>query len=296
MKRFFSIALLLCGFAIALPQRLLAQETPAELMSGSEAPAPVIGRAGVGMTATLSDVLLPGAELRVKPDVGGRRAVALRITAAYPHGTAGFRYRFVWSAYEAGRHNLADYLERADGGEATELPPVMVEAEAILPPGPPASLAAVPVTPPRLGGYRTFLVVAGGVWLAGLVALWYWRRPSPAIFNAEEVEIALPLADRLRPLLEQARVGSLDDGGRARLDRLVLGFWRERLGLESKPMPEAIRELRAHPEAGLLLRRVEEWLHSGRPPESDAAIADLLAPYLDRAPAVGKGPATYSLS
>ena len=73
---------------------------------------PAADQAGVGLTGELKDVLLPGPELRVKPDTGGRSPVVLRITATYPHGTAGFRYDFSWSALEAGPHNLSQYLER----------------------------------------------------------------------------------------------------------------------------------------------------------------------------------------
>ena len=47
-------------------------------------------------------------------------------------------------------------------------------------------------------------------------------------------------------------------------------------------MPVAVRQLRDHPEAGALLRKVEEWLHSGKAPEAEAAVADLLAPNLRR--------------
>jgi hypothetical protein len=242
-------------------------------------------QAGVGLTGTVKDVMLPGPELRVKPDTGGRHPLVLRITATYPHGTAGFRYDFVWSALEPGGHNLSDWLERMDGTAATGLPPVPVEATPLLPPGPPGTLAEFTVPVPELGGYRSALITGGVIWLAGLIALICWRKNKPAA-PGEVQETDLSVADRLRPLLDQARTGSLDAEGRARLERLVLGFWRERLSLTHLPMPAAMQQLRAHPEAGTLLRQVEEWLHSGKAPARESAVVEILTPYLSSRPAV----------
>lgn len=234
---------------------------------------------GVGLTGDVKDVLLPGTELRVKPDPEGRSPVVVRLTATYAHGTAGYRYDFSWFAYEPGRHNLSDYLERIDGSAAGPLPPVPVDAVSLLPPGPPRTLAEFSAPLPALGGYRTALIVGGGLWVAGLIALLCWRRKMPA---AEKLTAApdLPLAERLRGLLDQARFGTLNAEDRARLERLVLGFWRERLSLTGLPVPEAVRQLRDHPEAGDLLRKVEEWLHSGKSGTRESEMAALLTPYL----------------
>jgi len=234
---------------------------------------------GVGLTGDVKDVLLPGPELRVKPDPEGRSPVVVRLTATYPHGTAGFRYDLNWFAYEPGSHNLADSLERVDGSPTGELPSVMVEAVSLLPPGPPRTLAEFSAPIPKLGGYRTALIVGGCVWVAGLIALLCWRRKKPAPDETHTLPDP-PLADRLRVLLDQARTGTLDADGRARLERLVLGFWRERLDLTGLPVPEAIRRLREHPEAGGLLRQVEEWLHSGKSGARESEMAALLTPYL----------------
>ena len=243
------------------------------------------GATGVGMTSELKDVLLPGSELRPKPDPSGRSPVVVRVTAVYPHGTAGFRYDFSWFAYEAGKHDLAKFLERVDGTAAGALPPVEVEATAALPDGPPGHLAEFSAPVPRLGGYRTLLIVGSVLWVAGFVALICWRRGKRSEAQGT-AESAVPLVDRLRPLLDRARAGSLDADGRARLERLLFGFWREKLELTGLPMPVAVRQLRDHPEAGALLRKVEEWLHSGKAPEAEAAVADLLAPYLSTPAAV----------
>ena len=236
--------------------------------------------AGVGLTGLIQDLLLPGSELQVKPDPEGRSPVVVRMTAVRPHGTAGFRYDFSWFAYEAGPHDLSQYLERVDGSPRGALPAIGVEAVALLPPGPPQTLPEFQAPLPKLGGYRTALVVGECLWLAGWVALFVWRRPRSSTTAAVAPDATLPLTDRLRVLLENARTGSLDADGRAQLERLVLGFWRERLHLIDLPVPEAVHRLRNHPEAGGLLREVESWLHSGKSTASESHMAALLLPYL----------------
>src|SRR5437867_3237409 len=72
------------------------------------------------------------------------------------------------------------------------------------------------------------------------------------------------LADRLRPLVEQAAAGTLTRDGQAQLERLLLNHWRQRLELTTDSFADAIRKLRQHNEAGALLRELENWLH--RPP------------------------------
>lgn len=268
--------------AAVAPTAASAADTSAAPTEGAVDPAPA---AGVGMNGTLTDVLLPGPALRVKPDPDGRRPVVVRLTAVRPHGTAGHRYNLQWFAYEPGPHNLSESLEPADGSTPVALPPVMVTAESILPPGPPQPLPDFQAPLPSLGGYRTTLLVGGTLWLAGLIALARSLRKRPAPAPAPATPAEPPLADRLHSLLDQARHGTLDADGRARLERLVLGFWRDRLNLHELPAPEAVRRLRDHPEAGSLLREVEEWLHSGHSRTRESDMAALLAPYVTPATA-----------
>jgi hypothetical protein len=70
----------------------------------------------------------------------------------------------------------------------------------------------------------------------------------------------------------------------AELERVLLGCWRRRLDLERVPAAEAVTALRRHPDAGLLLRQLEDWLH--RPAAADGTRAPvdvqaLLRPYQD---------------
>ena len=163
------------------------------------------GATGVGMTSELKDVLLPGSELRPKPDPSGRSPVVVRVTAVYPHGTAGFRYDFSWFAYEAGKHDLAKFLERVDGTRAGALPPVEVEATAALPDGPPGHLAEFSAPVPRLGGYRTLLIMGSVLWLAGFVALICWRRGKRSRRTGRRKVPCLWSIDSVRSSIARAR-------------------------------------------------------------------------------------------
>ena len=67
----------------------------------------------------------------------------------------------------------------------------------------------------------------------------------------------------------------------AKLELLLYWHWQEELGLETN-RPDAVTRLRRHEVAGLLLRKVEAWLHdpnAGTPSQNE--LAALLQPYQD---------------
>ena len=64
----------------------------------------------------------------------------------------------------------------------------------------------------------------------------------------------------------------------AQLERLLLTHWRQRLGLENVEATEAMPRLREHPDAGALLRALEDWLHR-RPGTVKVDVEAMLAPY-----------------
>ena len=85
-------------------------------------------------------------------------------------------------------------------------------------------------------------------------------------------------AERLRPLVEQAAAGKLTVEGQANLERLLMGYWRERLNVSDLGVAEALMKLKAHSEAGEILRAVERWLHRPGGATRDE-IASVLEPY-----------------
>lgn len=232
----------------------------------------------VGLTARLSDVILPGTELEARPWDDRTIPLLLRIEATYPHGDA-FRYDIVYFGLEAGTYSLKDYLRRKDGSSTADLPPLPVEVVGVLPAGhvPPHELAETEI--PHLGGYRQLMIVAVIVWILGLVAILFARRRHH-LAKAAAVERPRTLAERLRPIVEEALAGRLAPERRAELERLLLTYWRRRLHLEDLKASDAMQRLREHDEAGAVLRQLELWLHHPTARES-VDVAALLRPYQD---------------
>ena len=258
-RRGFLLALLLGGLpALAAP----AAEPPS---------------ARVGLPFTLTEVYIPGGEVRPVPRLNREPPIVVRISATRP-AQDGQRYDFEIYGLEAGSYQLADWLEPVDPARPARIPDRPFTITTPLPPGllQPETLPVQP--PPAIGGYRRFLWIAGALWIAGLVGLIVWRR-------RRESEAAAPPpsaspAERLRALLTEAARGELDADQQAALERLILGHWRTRVPeLAGLTPAEGLAALRHHEEAGPLLLQLEQWLHAPAPTSDPAAIDALLAPY-----------------
>jgi len=250
----------------------------------------VATRAGlptVGMEGR-REVTLPGALLEARP-VDEKSLIILRVANTFPHGTLT-RYDLRYIGVEPGKYDLRDYLRRQDGSPLGDLPPLPVEIAGLLPvPHTGELIERPPGVVGLFGGYRNVLIAAGVIWAVGLLAFWVIGRRRRERTVATASEQPPTLAERLRPLVEQAATGQLSVEGKAQLERLLLTHWRERLELGDLGQAEAIARLRQHPEAGALLAALENWLH--RPPGvARVDLNALLAPY--RKPAERSDPAT----
>ena len=247
---------------------------PSPALPSNDAPSRAVP--SVGMPARWNDVVLPGTEL-IAVSADRKAPLALRIVATRPHGEA-FRYDFEYWGLEPGAHDLRSLLQRRDGSSTADLPELRVEIRSVLTTeGAPLPNAPRPAELPNLGGYTTLLVAGAVVWVAGLIALLVVGRRRRAVELATQPRVR-SLAERLQPLVERAMRGELAREERAQLELSLVALWRRRLGLEETRPAEVLVQLRAHPEAGPLLRKLEEWLH--RPDARGAAeIPALLAPY-----------------
>jgi hypothetical protein len=231
--------------------------------------------APVGMRTELRDLIIPGPELEAKPLEPGSPVVA-RIITARVHGDS-FRYDIDYYGLEAGVFDLVDYLQTKDGSPKHELATAPVIFIATLAPDRITPNEPEPGSVPSVGGYKTLLVVFGILWFAGLLFLILFRRRESISVEQADAPPAT-YADRLRPLVESARDGKLDEAGQAELERTLLGFWREKLDLSGESPVTAMAKLRQDKEAAPLLKQLERWLHSpesGNKPDIDA----LLKPY-----------------
>ena len=230
----------------------------------------------VGMEGHVQ-IMMPGTLLEARP-VEPKARLLLRVAEARPHGTL-FDYDLRYIGFVPGKYDLRDYLVRKDGSSTNDLPKIPVEVAGVLSNPHRGELVAQEVRAlPFLGGYKKTLIAVTVAWASLFIFMW-WKGRKPK--TAEPVKIAAgppTLAERLRPLVARAAEGTLSKDELAHLERLLLSHWRERLGLREESMAEAVQQLRRHPEAGALLRELENWLHR-RPGSVKVDVNTLLAPY-----------------
>ena len=232
----------------------------------------------VGIAKRIDQIVIPGGKLQAKPLQDRHQAFVLRVIEVYPHGTDN-RYDLEFYALEPGEYNLAEYLTRTDTNSTEALPSLLVRVDATLPAGQitPSKLAAAPL--PVLGGYRAFWFVGAVLWLGGLYALLNVGRKRLVPEEAVVVKHA-SFADRLRPLVQSARDGTLAPEQRAALERVLIAYWCQRLQLSDVAPGKVMSKLREHAEAGPLVHSLEAWLHCPDPPKS-VDIDVLLKPYAE---------------
>ena len=230
----------------------------------------------VGIEGQL-EALLPLPELKAKP-TGSSSPITLRIAATRPHGTL-MHYDLRYIGLVHGEYDLRAYLVREGGAPADDLPPLPVKITGILPVDHRGELSAYRSERfATLGGYRWMLAGVAALWLLAALPLFLSRRSRKETAQPAAPIAPPTLADRLRPLVESATAGKLTADQQAQLERLLLAHWRQRLGLENLDATEAMPRLREHPEAGALLRALEDWLHR-RPGSVKVDVESVLAPY-----------------
>jgi hypothetical protein len=222
----------------------------------------------------IEQVVLPGAELIAAP-TDHKAPIVVRVLKTWPHGDQ-LRYDLEWCGLEAGKHDLKQRLARKDGSSTADLPSLVVEVKSVLPAGMVEPSEPAPQSPARLDGYTKVQWIAGVLWGIGLLAILFVgrrfrRKLAPEVTGPT-------LADRMRPLVEAVASGKADTAAQAELERLLVAYWRARLDLGAMKAIDAILAIRAHPEAGALLRQLEAWLHMPQPPKP-TDIQALLAPY-----------------
>jgi hypothetical protein len=231
----------------------------------------------IGIEGDLEITLARG-DYQPKP-LDDRTPLILRVEAVEKTDDGRFKYDFHYIGFEPGSYELADYLVGPDGSPAAEIGGVMVQVRSILPPDHKGVLNSyVPRPFPWFGGYRMMLGGLAVLWVLGLLAfIWFGRRKR----TEAAVEAVVPppsYAERMRPFVEAAAAGKLTISGQAELERLMTGYWREKLNLPEQRMADVLAGLKRHPEAGSLLLALERWLH--RPGGASAAeITGLLEPY-----------------
>ena len=245
--------------------------------SAAPHPSPNASSRNVGIEGSVS-INLPRADYQPLP-LDDRTELILRIDKITALASNEHRYDFFYMGLEPGAYKLADYLVRPDGSRPDELGDLRLHVRSLLPDDHDGKLNAyAPRLFPFIGGYRMFLGLLAFLWAGGLALYLFVTRKKPVIASTTVARPPPSFAERLRPLVEEAATGRLNVEGQANLERLLMGYWRDKLGLPDLRMAEAVARLKAHGEAGELLRALERWLH--RPGAVSAQeINSLLQPY-----------------
>jgi hypothetical protein len=269
-------SLRLCVRAVQPNLQLIVLLCSLVTAAAAEPPSRTIGIEG------RTSVVLPGKNYRPRP-LDDRTELILRLESHSALTNGQHRYEFSYIGLEPGVYNLADYLMRPDGSRPDELGTVPIQVRSTLPENHDGQLNAYLPRPfPWIGGYRLFLVLLGVVWAGGIAGFAVAFRRKRVVVVAPPLPVPPSFAERLRPLVEAAAAGKLSADGQAHLERLMMGYWREKLQLPELPMAEALLRLKAHAQAGELLRALERWLHrQGSVPFSE--VAAVLEPYRNAA-------------
>lgn len=215
------------------------------------------------------------AELRARA-FDPKSPVAIRIVTSMADDS-GYIHDIRFILTKPGRYDLREWLERADRGSMDEATSATVQGVGVLPDDHSGELHSSPgLGLPRFGRYRLALAALGVLWLVP-PAVWLVRRLGRRRELSSQVQTDPPptLADQMRPIVDAVISGRAGVEEKARLERLIFAYWRDRLALSGLPAQEAAQRLRHHPEGGELIRSIESWLH--RPGAVGSAALDLAA-------------------
>lgn len=232
----------------------------------------------LGLPATITDLYITGSKIEVIPRQNSDSSLVIRILQTKP-AADGFRYDLEVYGLDPGTHQLTDFLRHADTKSPIQNLPATFQVTTQHPLDTlPKPSDPQPVSPKKLGGYQTLIIVLGILWVLILLAIIFYRKKQVADFTAENPPPTLH--QKLQVLVTAASTGDLTDYESANLERLILGHWKQRLPeLEKLPPAKALVQLRTHPQASPLVLKLEEWLHSPNPDISQQDISPLLDPY-----------------
>lgn len=281
----------LSGARAGLPRRILTQGAPPahrllSALRGALVLAIVLAMGSLRAAPPSLDLGIEGdASFELsRPDyqprpLDDRTDLILRIESVTPLAGNRHRYDFHYMGLEPGSFSLADYLMKPDGSRPDELADLRVQVQSHLPADHDGQLTAYkPTRFPFLGGYRVFLGFLGALWIVGIGI--FIRSFRKKIVRSEPV-VVIPeptFAERLQPLVAAAASGEISLAERSLLERLVMGYWREKLALPDQRMADGLVRLKQDPQAGKLLHALERWLHQ-RGGGSIAEVNSLLESY-----------------
>lgn len=225
-------------------------------------------------------------------EVTNNTPLLVRITGIESVGDGAFQYRLSYKGLEKGVFNLTDFIVKPTGERLKE-PIATVTIESAIPAH--STYAAAWSGPPFQGRafpYRLSLILCSIAWTgAGAFMFWQqWRQqqavlsaqtpPSPEAASTDDVLNTQTLADLLRPLVEKAADKSINAAEKAELEGILFQYWGKDLELDHLNSVEQLRRILEHPDAGALLRTIEQWLYQPDSLITQDEINEALESYL----------------
>ena len=232
----------------------------------------------LGLPIEITDLYISGEKVEPILRVDNRSSLVIRVTDIKP-AEDGYRYSMTVYGLDPGSYNILDFLQYSDSklpvsSKAIPLQITTIHGLDNLP----KPEALNPKPPPKMGGYRALMITLSLFWLAILGLLVFYRKKKPQSEKGELPE--LTLQQKLAKLVTRASKGDLDDAEQAKLERLIIGHWKQELPEISKlPPAQALAKLREHNEASPLILKLEQWLHSPQPEINHEDLAPLLEPF-----------------
>lgn len=206
--------------------------------------------------------------------------VIIRIAEESSLGNGNYFYKIAVIPNKPGTYNLKNYLAPMRATPNAKVPSREFTAVSVLSDAEKVNTSLDATFKPKAPFLNEY-----DYWFWGVPFFWLlmWipimligrkRKASQAVTHL----VKISMAEQLAPLVNQAAIGKLNRIGKAKLELLLLAYWKKQLCQPGVPMSEAMQVLRNHPEAGALINAVEQWLH--RPAGTyEVDVEQLLAPY-----------------
>jgi hypothetical protein len=217
-----------------------------------------------------------GPELDVKPYRFGV-PVNLRIAGSVKEGQFTiYDVRYLLNA--GGEFDITEFLRAKDGSSVDDLPEFKVIGLEKLSQGMDTHIEQVEEMGVQIWHYYyEVMAMVMALWIIWLFLLIFYGHPKKE--TPVEAEPELPFEERLMEYVKKMEAGSLDDMAKARLEILLLSWWRQKLDLSHKSMSETSRDIKESPECGAAAKLLEKWIHAPASDELSQEVAASLKPF-----------------
>lgn len=236
-------------------------------------------KATVGENILIKEVEIAKPQVEVIPRKSYHVPIILRISNIKETADS-FLYDIHVESLEPGEYDLRKYLKKINGATLNDADPIKLQVSSLLPKDQIEPQKPSRQTPERIDGYITTLKVIAALWILGLIILIFKRKKNP---ESESQTIQKPsLKKRMSKLIKEASEGTINNQGRAKLERMIIEHWRNKIPETKKLSPsQALKTLRKNPQSSPLIIALEKWIHSPEP-ISKKEIDELLKEYTNK--------------